>query len=284
MRQDETGIAMFRYSTEGLPDRDKLESWRNVIGQALAKADFEPAPGVPFSQTAAIRILPRLSLVAGSGSGYRVSGRKRISPPMVATISTCKFSWRVRAKYRSRAASSKSARERPFWYRAPSPDRSLIRGRCAISTSRFQAKSCGRTRPIPRPRSCGQSPGTTKRCGCLSNTWRWSIAAIRSCSGPRLPGIGIGVYGACAQPDRPGAWGGAGRCAGGVEPRGARGTVAGDQGLYCPQSAQNHAVGSRSRGAAWREPALCADAVRRRRHYLLRICSRSEAGPRPPKC
>lgn len=76
MRQDETGIAMFRYSTEGLPERDKLESWRNVIGQALAKADFEPAPGAPFSQAAAIRILPQLSLVAGSGSGYRVERTK----------------------------------------------------------------------------------------------------------------------------------------------------------------------------------------------------------------
>jgi AraC-like DNA-binding protein len=76
MRQDETGIAMFRYSTEGLADQDKLESWRNVIGQALAKADFEPAPGAPFSQAAAIRILPLLSLVAGSGSGYRVQRTK----------------------------------------------------------------------------------------------------------------------------------------------------------------------------------------------------------------
>ena len=67
---------MFRFSTEGLPERDRLPAWRNTIGQALAKADFEQAPGTAFSQSASIRILPRLSLVAGSGSGYRVQRTK----------------------------------------------------------------------------------------------------------------------------------------------------------------------------------------------------------------
>ncbi len=76
MRQEETGIAMYRFSTGGLPAGERVEAWRNTMEQALASADFEALPGTPFSQAASIHIMPRLSLVAGGGSGSFVRRTK----------------------------------------------------------------------------------------------------------------------------------------------------------------------------------------------------------------
>lgn len=72
MGQAKTGIAVYRFSTEGLPEKDRLKRWRCVIGETLAEAEFEAIPGSPFSQAASIHASPRLSLAAGGGSGYRV--------------------------------------------------------------------------------------------------------------------------------------------------------------------------------------------------------------------
>lgn len=63
--------AVFQFSTEALPEQERLAVWREVIGRTVAKTDFEPLPGTRFSQTATLRSMPGLTIVTGTGNGYR---------------------------------------------------------------------------------------------------------------------------------------------------------------------------------------------------------------------
>jgi AraC-like DNA-binding protein len=66
------GIPAFRFSTADLPEKDRLEIWREEFGRALVKVDFEPIPDVPFACSATVRSLPRLSVITGLSNGYRL--------------------------------------------------------------------------------------------------------------------------------------------------------------------------------------------------------------------
>jgi AraC-like DNA-binding protein len=64
---------LLRFSTDALPERDRLAIWTDVFGRYVVKAQFEAVGGNAFSQTATLRSLPGLSLASLSCSGFRAS-------------------------------------------------------------------------------------------------------------------------------------------------------------------------------------------------------------------
>jgi AraC-like DNA-binding protein len=64
-------VATLRFSTDDLPEQDRMAIWHEEFGRHVIKAQFEPAPGVHFSQTAILRSLPGLSLAVATGSAFR---------------------------------------------------------------------------------------------------------------------------------------------------------------------------------------------------------------------
>jgi AraC-like DNA-binding protein len=69
-------IPRFQISTDDLPEKHRLAIWTEEICRRLLRLDFSPIPDVPFKQTATMRRLPGLSMVAGESSGCMVSHTK----------------------------------------------------------------------------------------------------------------------------------------------------------------------------------------------------------------
>jgi AraC-like DNA-binding protein len=64
-------FAPLRFSTDDLPERDRMAICREVFGRHVAKLQLEGIPGTRFSQTVTLRSLPGLSLMFGNSSGLR---------------------------------------------------------------------------------------------------------------------------------------------------------------------------------------------------------------------
>jgi hypothetical protein len=55
-------IRVLRFSTDELPERDRLPIVREVHGRLTARVDIEPAPGVPLYYRVIARALPGLTI------------------------------------------------------------------------------------------------------------------------------------------------------------------------------------------------------------------------------
>lgn len=64
---------LLRFSTDALPERDRIAIWSEVFGRYVVKAQFETIGDGAFYQNATLRSLPELSLASGAGSGFRSS-------------------------------------------------------------------------------------------------------------------------------------------------------------------------------------------------------------------
>jgi AraC-like DNA-binding protein len=64
---------LLRFSTDALPERDRIAIWTEVHGRHMVKAQFEAFGDGAFYQNATLRSLPGLSLASGSCSGFRAS-------------------------------------------------------------------------------------------------------------------------------------------------------------------------------------------------------------------
>jgi AraC-like DNA-binding protein len=62
---------LLRFSTDELPERDRIAIWREVFGRYIVTADIEPLGSDGFSQSATLRNLPELSLASMSSTGVR---------------------------------------------------------------------------------------------------------------------------------------------------------------------------------------------------------------------
>jgi AraC-like DNA-binding protein len=69
---------LLRFSTDALPERDRLAIWSDVFGRHVVKAQFEPIGGHRYSQTATVRSLPGLSLVTATCSGFRATRTRQL--------------------------------------------------------------------------------------------------------------------------------------------------------------------------------------------------------------
>jgi AraC-like DNA-binding protein len=63
--------SFLRFSTDDLPDRDRVAIWNEVFGRYVLALRLETAGNNPFSQNATMRSLPELSLASMSCSGFR---------------------------------------------------------------------------------------------------------------------------------------------------------------------------------------------------------------------
>jgi AraC-like DNA-binding protein len=61
-------MQVLRFSTDDVPERDRLAVVREVVGRSLARVDFEPDREVPFHYRCAARVLPGLAVVSQSCS------------------------------------------------------------------------------------------------------------------------------------------------------------------------------------------------------------------------
>lgn len=64
---------MLRFSTEELPERDRIAAWREIFGRTVVKLDIEPLPARQFYCENAIFMLPGLGVLFGSCSAVRLS-------------------------------------------------------------------------------------------------------------------------------------------------------------------------------------------------------------------
>jgi AraC-like DNA-binding protein len=64
-------LAPFRFSTEALPERERVPFWREVFGRQVVHCDFEPARGHPFEAAAAVHALPGLRCTSFASSASR---------------------------------------------------------------------------------------------------------------------------------------------------------------------------------------------------------------------
>jgi AraC-like DNA-binding protein len=70
-----TGILEF--STDGVPERDRIAIWREHYGQVMLRVDIEPAPDMVFEARNRCLSLAGLQLMEGSSSPARISRRGR---------------------------------------------------------------------------------------------------------------------------------------------------------------------------------------------------------------
>jgi AraC-like DNA-binding protein len=62
---------VMHFSTDALPERDRIAIWREVFGRHVIRLQVEPLAEGDFSQTALVRSLPGLSLMSTKSSGFR---------------------------------------------------------------------------------------------------------------------------------------------------------------------------------------------------------------------
>ena len=61
-------VLVLQFSTDEVPERDRLAVTREVVGRSLAGADFAPVRDVPFHYRCVARVLPGLAVVSQSCS------------------------------------------------------------------------------------------------------------------------------------------------------------------------------------------------------------------------
>jgi AraC-like DNA-binding protein len=66
---------ILEFSTDGVPERDRIAIWREHYGQVMLRVDIEPAPDVVFESRNRCLSLPGLQMLEGSSSPTRISRR-----------------------------------------------------------------------------------------------------------------------------------------------------------------------------------------------------------------
>src|SRR5260370_17111446 len=71
--------APLRFSTDALPERERVPFWREVFGRQVVRCDIEPARGHPFEAAAMVHALPGLRHTSFASS----AGRNRRPPSIL---------------------------------------------------------------------------------------------------------------------------------------------------------------------------------------------------------
>jgi len=66
-------FSVLRFSSDDLPERDRIAIWREVVGRQAARLEFEPTPGHLFCNRVSLRSLPGLVVMDGFVSASRAS-------------------------------------------------------------------------------------------------------------------------------------------------------------------------------------------------------------------
>jgi AraC-like DNA-binding protein len=72
MASNAADFATIRFSTDQLPERQRLPMWREEFGRGVVRVDIEPLSNRPFHAEATLRALPGLRTIACNGSTARL--------------------------------------------------------------------------------------------------------------------------------------------------------------------------------------------------------------------
>ncbi|MFL6839297.1 MAG: AraC family transcriptional regulator [Bradyrhizobium sp.] len=75
---DQGDFATVRFSTDDLPEKDRVTMWREHFGHTALRIDIEPAEGTRFHASMASRSLPGLDLLWGNMSPARVTRTREL--------------------------------------------------------------------------------------------------------------------------------------------------------------------------------------------------------------
>jgi AraC-like DNA-binding protein len=76
VQADETSL---RFSTEELPERDRLSIWRETYGRSIVKLDLEPIGDRPLRIEGHIQVLPNLAIASLSSTPARVTRTRALA-------------------------------------------------------------------------------------------------------------------------------------------------------------------------------------------------------------
>src|SRR5713101_1055826 len=100
-------FSAFRFSTDDLPERDRMAIWHEVFGRQIVKVQFEALPETRFFHTTTFRKMPGLSLAFVDCSGFHSERTRELvgdgSDDLILVINT-----------NSRAYASQFGRETPL--------------------------------------------------------------------------------------------------------------------------------------------------------------------------
>lgn len=71
MDRHSVDVAPFRFSTEDLPERDRLGIYREHFGRTLFRLDIEPVPDLAFRSDVTMHALPGVAISSHTGGGFR---------------------------------------------------------------------------------------------------------------------------------------------------------------------------------------------------------------------
>ena len=105
MRSAASQFAPLRFSTNDLPERDRIAFCRETFGRKIVRVEFEPARDVPFRFDAEMRELPGLRIVSCSGSPGRMLRSKAIVVRRRRSRTGVLSAWGLRRGARGRTVS-----------------------------------------------------------------------------------------------------------------------------------------------------------------------------------
>src|SRR5256885_17240153 len=80
------------FSTDALPEKNRMAIWREVFGRHLVKLEFEPIPNERFSLTSTVHSLPGLSFATGIRTGFRAARTRQLiadgDDDLILTVNT----------------------------------------------------------------------------------------------------------------------------------------------------------------------------------------------------
>ena len=68
MNAEHADFAPVRFSTDDLPERDRIPAWRDFFGPRIFNAEIEPAADAPFRIDVTVRTLPQVGLMSSYSS------------------------------------------------------------------------------------------------------------------------------------------------------------------------------------------------------------------------
>ena len=67
-----TDFSPIRFSTDDLPERDRLPAWRDFFGPKIFNVEIEPISDMPYRSCVAVRLLPGISLMSMLSTPARI--------------------------------------------------------------------------------------------------------------------------------------------------------------------------------------------------------------------
>src|SRR5712691_2381175 len=71
-------FSAFRFSTEDLPERDRIAAWRKLYGRKFLRLEHEPQPDLPFHADVSLQLLPGLGIVSATATLLRVQRNRQL--------------------------------------------------------------------------------------------------------------------------------------------------------------------------------------------------------------